>query len=309
MIGFRRFQNMLIAVLLVPLSAYSQQRFPKVVPAGNYSGICALGSQRYAVVSDKAETDGFHVFRIDIDTIRGRILNVENEGYRSSGLPNCDMEAICFFPPSGTVFIASERDSEVNEYSLDGRRTGRRLEMPEYVRQANRNYGLESLCYDVERHRFYTTLERPLKGDSTLLVLSFNDQLQLAETYTYVPDAPISRKYYQGVSELCALSDGRLLVLERQIRVPRLKLGAKTVIRLYEVFPGSNALLEKRLVCEFKTRLTLTGRKFANYEGVCRISSDWLLMVADSQNQYKGILRDWFLLTPLDRNMSTFNSF
>ena len=39
--------------------ANRQQRFHKSVPPGNYSGITYLGSNRYALVSDKAEEDGF----------------------------------------------------------------------------------------------------------------------------------------------------------------------------------------------------------------------------------------------------------
>ncbi len=287
--NFYRTKNILIAVLLqVPLSVCSQQKFPKVIPAGNYSGICCLGDDRYAVVSDKSPTDGFFVFRLDVDTLRGRILHVENEGYRSSGQPNCDMEAICFFPPAATVFIANEQLNEVNEYTIDGQRTGRQLEIPEDIGRANHNYGLESLCYDARRHRFFTTTERPLKGDTLLRIMAFDDHLHLAETYYYQPDKPLSRKYYQGVSELCAQDDGRLLVLERQIRVPRLKVGAKTVVRLYEVVPSDGRLLKKRLVREIKTRLTLTGRKFANYEGLCALPGGWLLLIADSQNRYKG---------------------
>ena len=99
----------------------------------------------------------------------------------------------------------------------------------------------------------------------------------------------------QGVSALCVLDDGRLLVLERQIRIPRLKLGASTTIRISEIMPSEDPLPEKRLLREIRTRLTLTGRKFANYEGLCQPMSNLLLLVADSQNRYKGFLRDWFL--------------
>ena len=53
-------------------------------------------------------------------------------------------------------------------------------------------------------------------------------------------------------------------------------------------------ILPKRLLLEFTTRLNLTSRKFANYEGFCQPAPGLLLLVADSQNRYKGILRDWF---------------
>ena len=85
-------------------------------------------------------------------------------------------------------------------------------------------------------------------------------------------------------------------MLERQIRVPRLKLGASTTIRLYEVLPAEQPMLEKRLVTEFRTRLNLVSRRFANYEGLCQLSPSLLLLIADSQNRYKGFLRDWFLV-------------
>lgn len=281
---------------VVPAVAQRPQRFHKLLPPGNYSGIAPLGNDRFAVVSDKTPEDGFYVFHILTDTVRGRITEVENEGFRSSGLPNRDMEGVCYRPSTNTVFIAGEKDNEVFEYTLEGQRTGRRLEMPEMFKRADHNYGLEALTYDAERHLFYTTTERPLKGDSLLRIQSFGDDLKPLRQYFYRPDAPISRKHFYGVSELCALDDGCLLVLERQIRVPRLKLGASTIIRIYEVYPAEGPFLEKRLVRELRTHMNLFSRRFANYEGLCRLSPRLLLMIADSQNRYKGFLRDWFLL-------------
>ena len=315
--------TMLIAALMLPLLAFSQQRFHRRLPPGNYSAVCPLGNDRYALVSDKSAEDGFFVVHIAIDSLRRRITSLANEGFRSSGLPNRDMEAVCYRPSSQTLFIAGEHDNEVYEYTLDGQRTGRRLQMPEALRHASRHYGIEALCYDSLRQRFFLTTERPLPGDSLLRIQTFDDSLQPAECYLYQPDAPRSSKYFHGVSELCTLDDGRLLVLERQLRVPRLKIGARTLIRIYEVslppvdslhhspfttHPSSDSLsleeaaepsapltiLPKRLLLEFTTRLNLTSRKFANYEGFCQPAPGLLLLVADSQNRYKGILRDWF---------------
>ena len=289
-------------LLLVTASAQQQQRFHRQLPAGNYSGIAALGHDRYAVVSDKSAEDGFFVFRLVVDSAGQRITEAENLGFRSSGLPNRDMEAICYRPSTNTIFIAGEQDNEVYEYQLDGQRTGRRLLMPEVFKQAGGNLGLESLTYDEHRHLFITTTERPLKDDSLLRFQTFDDQLQPRQQYLYRPDAPISRKYYHGVSELCALGDGRLLVLERQIRVPRLKIGAKAVVRIYATTPYDSSTtlpLRKTLVAEYTTRLTLTGRRFANYEALCLVRPGLLLLMADSQNQFKGVLRDWLQLCPI----------
>lgn len=294
--GLRR---LLYICVLLPLPLMGQQHFPKTIPAGNYSGICPLGDDCYAVVDDKAPTDGFYIFRLGVDTLKGRLTSAENLGYHSSGKPNRDMEGICYCPSSHTLFICGEADREVYEYTLEGKRTGRRLHMPAEFSKALRNQGIEALTYDRRSRQFFITTERPLRGDSLLRIQTFDEDLQPCRQYLYRPDAAISRKYYHGVSALCATPDGRLLVLERQIRVPRLKLDAHTLIRIYEVRPSSTeTFLKKRLIKEFQTRLSLTSRKFANYEGMCALSDRWLLLVADSQNQYKKVLHDWFLLLP-----------
>lgn len=294
-----RLLTTLSAILLLSATVRSQQYFHDQLPPGNYSGICAIGNGCFAVVDDKGAEDGFYVFRFDVDTLSGKITEAQNMGYRSSGLPNRDMEGICFFPPSGTVFISGEKDNEVFEYSLDGHRTGRQLNMPAVMKRGRSNLRMEALTYDPTAHQFYVTTERPMPSDTLLRIQAFGDDLQPSKQYLYRPDAPLSAKHKYGVSALCAMGDGRLLVLERQVMVPRTKLNAQTVISIYEVWPGNDAMLTKRLLTTFKTRLTITNRRFANYEGMCALSRNWLLLVADSQQRYKNILRDWFLMLRL----------
>lgn len=269
------------------------------MPAGNYSGICSLGDDLYAVVDDKATTDGFHVMRIIIDSTKQRITKVDYQGYRSSGLPNRDMEGICYRPSTKTVFISGESDNEVYEYTLNGQRTGNRLQMPDIIKKAGSSYGLEALTYDPSRHLFFTATEHVLPDESQIRLLAFGDDLTLKRQYLYQPDKPISNKHIYGISALCALADGRLLVMERQVRIPRQKIGATALTRIYQVNPSTDEQLKKTLIIEFKTRLTLISRKFANFEGLCQTSPSLILLIADSQNRYKGILRDWFRLERL----------
>lgn len=301
-------KTMIVALLLaVPLSvsaqllkANRQQKFPREIPAGNYSGIAPIGGDRYAVVSDKT-ADGFYIFRIDIDSINGRIRSVANEGFYGSGRPSRDQEGIAWNPYSRTLFISGEADNVVSEYTADGVPTGRQLQMPPLFSRLSGNYGLESLCYDAEAHRYYTVSERPAKGDSLLRLTAFDDDGRLVQQYAYALDAvPAKRKgtLLNGVSELCAIGDGRLIVLERTLRVPPLKIGAYAECRLYIVSPSSEQLLPKEHLYTFRTRINLLRRNFANYEGLCvarRLANGELilLMVADSQNRYRGILRDW----------------
>ncbi len=59
--------------------------------------------------------------------------------------------------------------------------------------------------------------------------------------YAYQMDQPSSHKkadiYVMGVSELCALPDGQLLVLEREAFIPMIKIGSFCKCKLYQINP------------------------------------------------------------------------
>ena len=301
---------MMIVALLwaVPLSVSAQfvhvnrqQKFPNDIPAGNYSGITPIGNDRYAVVSDKTN-DGFYIFHIDIDSVTGCILSVSNEGFRSSGRPGRDQEGIAWQPFTGTLYVSGESDNQVVEYTVGGQLTGRSLRVPDSFKKLSRNYGLEALCYDDGSHRFYTVGECPARGDSLLRLTAFDDDGNMVCQYAYALDPVKPRRkglLLNGVSGLYALGGGRLLVLERTVRVPRMKIGSFVETRLYVVnTTDADQPLAKKQLCTFRTRINLLRRNFANYEGVCvaRQLADGtliLLLVADSQNRSHGILRDW----------------
>ena len=135
-------------------------------------------------------------------------------------------------------------------------------------------------------------------------------------TYAYQMDQPSTHKkadiYVMGVSELCALPDGQLLVLEREAFIPKIKIGAFCKCKLYlinplnseefsmnEKFSSDTPFLKKRLLTEWKTSLSISKRSFANYEGMClgpklEDGSQVIILLSDSQDQYAGVLKDWF---------------
>ena len=135
-------------------------------------------------------------------------------------------------------------------------------------------------------------------------------------TYAYQMDQPSTHKkadiYVMGVSELCVLPDGQLLVLEREAFIPKIKIGAFCKCKLYlinplnseefsmkEKFSSDTPFLKKRLLAEWKTGLALSKRSFANYEGMClgpmlEDGSQVVILLSDSQDQYAGVLKDWF---------------
>ena len=134
--------------------------------------------------------------------------------------------------------------------------------------------------------------------------------------YAYQMDQPSTHKkadiYVMGVSELCALPDGQLLVLEREAFIPKIKIGAFCKCKLYQInplnseefsmkenFSSDTPFLKKRLLAEWKTGLSLSKRSFANYEGMClgpklEDGSQVVILLSDSQDQYAGVLKDWF---------------
>jgi len=62
-----------------------------------------------------------------------------------------------------------------------------------------------------------------------------------------------------------------------------------------KTIPAGNTFLQKRLLLEFYTY----NHRFANFEGMCMPYPGWLLLIADSQDQQAGLLRDWFRLVRL----------
>ena len=209
------------------------------------------------------------------------------------------------------------------------------------------NYNFESLAFDSVRQYLWTIPESALRKDGQpatpqnglanrlrLMRLDwgkmkenrnkegYSEQVSSKKdsrymmTYAYQMDQPSTHKkadiYVMGVSELCVLPDGQLLVLEREAFIPKIKIGAFCKCKLYlinplnseefsmkEKFSSDTPFLKKRLLAEWKTGLSLSKRSFANYEGMClgpmlEDGSLVVILLSDSQDQYAGVLKDWF---------------
>ena len=209
------------------------------------------------------------------------------------------------------------------------------------------NYNFESLAFDSIRQYLWTIPESTLRKDGQpatpqnglanrlrLMRLNwgkmkedsnkeeYSEQVSSKKdsrymtTYAYQMDQPSTHKkadiYVMGVSELCALPDGQLLVLEREAFIPKIKIGAFCKCKLYlinplnseefsmkEKFSSDTPFLKKRLLTEWKTGLSLSKRSFANNEGMClgpklEDGSQVVILLSDSQDQYAGVLKDWF---------------
>ena len=306
-----------VMLMAQEVTVLKQRKFPKTVSAGNYSGITWLGGSRYAVANDKSPTAGFYLMTIKTDSISGELLSVREDSFLTSGQPNRDEEGICYMPQTQTVFVSGEADQDILEYNLQGQLTGRKLNIPDIFKTAYPNGSFEALTYQPQTHRFWTTSEFTLKADgqkptiekkikNRLRLQSFGDDLQPKEQYWYETDSTITKKRkgrsILGVSGLAALEDGRIVVLEREMYFPKKQIGSCCLVKLYLVNPSrqqSGDVLKKTLLTEFRTKVNLTRRNFANYEGICvgpklADGRQLLILICDSQNQYRGMMRDWF---------------
>lgn len=303
-----------------------------LLPAGNYSGITWLGGDKYLMVSDQGAKDALYSLTIKIDSSTGELLRVACDSVISLPTSGMDLEGVAYLPDSSTVLVSSEAANRVIEYTLDGMATGKELAVPGWLQNTYKNFGLESLTYDRKRQKIWTVTECSLPCDDALKVssqklrlMAFNRQFMPIEAYLYTTDTPRKSEkgmmHVMGVSELTALDDGTILVLEREFFVPKTKLGAYVVCKLYGVRPTAsmNILsrctgrklnadipsLPKHLLCEWKTRMNLLHQDLANYEGMClgpRLADgrQVLVLCADSQNQYGGMLRDWLMTIVLE---------
>ena len=326
-----------------------QKAFPKTVTAGNYSGIAHLHDDIYALVSDKSDSALYFNFRIQVNPKTGELEQVENLGFteRTDGTLNdgkpwqgqekgFDHEAIVKVSDS-TLVITSEGCCRLKEYPV----LPTSANAPKISYQQNLwesrwpssdfypNYNFESLAFDSVRQYLWTIPESTLRKDGQpatsqnglanqlrLMRLDWGKLSRYMTTYAYQMDQPSTHKkadiYVMGVSELCALPDGQLLVLEREAFIPKIKIGAFCKCKLYQInplnseefalkekFSSDTPFLKKRLLAEWKTGLSLSKCSFANYEGMClgpklEDGSQVVILLSDSQDQYAGVLKDWF---------------
>lgn len=319
----------LLALLLLSASpeAFGQKKLKPVkmkkygIAPANYSGWVKVAPDSFALIDDKSRVDGFYPVRVKQNPVTGKIIDVRCYGLRGDNdalaknkrRADIDCEDITYVPDWNTYFICSEYEQQVNEYDTEGKRTGRRLQIPAqfHWKRINDNAGFESVTYNARTSLFWVTTEGPLKADSAtsrplLRLQSFGRDLRPQGQWFYEMDLPELRpgKYYaHGVSALLALDDGRLLVLERELTVPANYLGSKTRTKVYcvtpadlpSVEPGKELAelmpvkcLEKKPVFSFDTHIRLGRLNYGNYEGMAlgaRLADgrQTLLLICDSQ--------------------------
>ncbi len=239
------------------------------VPAG-LSGVTRLDGARFLSIEDR----GGRLWTLDVTfdaahAVAGSSLpgHVKLEGV-------VDGEGCAWDPLRRTVWVSDEVGPFVSEHDpKTGRRLGE-LALTDDFRRIRPNRGPEGLTISPDGLSLWTCPEEAVEGDGPLASPTNGTLVRLhryvrtsgraawrpAEEIPYRVDPFGGRDYHgkscSGVSGLCALPGGTLLVLEREMSVKGFLPSFR--LRLYEVRPG----VEKRLLLDRDTGLAM-------YEGIC----------------------------------------
>ena len=319
-----------IAVVLAMIFAFSAsaislskgtQKSRSTYPRG-LSGITYVGEDRYYAVCDNGNEIGLYPCTVTLSsdgkTVDAFSTVATNAAVR---LPSTsDLEACAYDPATGNIWVADEAGKTIKEYTTNGV-VVQSLPIPNVMTKINGNYGFESLTISGDGLTLWTANEEALTvdgnrssyDDGTLVRIvkyvrdTVNDKFKLVAMYPYKTEKWHNRyalggSSRRGVADLCALPDGSLLVLERELSGPTdgsdfwAKLDADFYYAIYRVsdfsmvtdVKGYPSLSDVPVVRIQKELLFDSGAVgFHNYEGICfgkRISDDSisLLMVTDS---------------------------
>lgn len=265
----------------------SSSEFPRPAVPDGLSGVTRLGGNRFLSIEDS----GGRLWTLDVsfgatNVITGCALpsHVVLEGVD-------DGEGCAWDPLRQTIWVSDETGPSVSEHDP---KTGRRLcelALTDDFRRIRPNRGPEGLTISPDGLTLWTCPEEAVEGDGplssptngTLVRLhryvraSGRDAWRPAEEIPYRTDSIGGKDYRKlscsGVSGLCALGDGTLLVLEREMSVKGILPSFR--LRLYELRPGQ----AKRLLLDRDMGLAM-------YEGICLASESpdgtvCLLLVSD----------------------------
>ena len=214
------------------------------------SGITSVDDGHYYVVQDHAE-DGFsrlHPLTIEMNLHTGTIVR------HQFGMPirladNTDSEDLAYDKTSGGLWVCDEV-AKISEFGSDGEPTGRTVPLPEIQRVKKRqNKSIEALSMAEDGLVMWSANEEALvcDGESSEENIKVSTVVRLMRFSRTTPEAdwvadgewayacdPCEGKSYaqSGLSGLCALPDGTVLVLERE--VSRASWGR---CRIYRVTP------------------------------------------------------------------------
>ena len=263
------------------------------------SGIAWAGGTNYYAVSDDAFTDEVGLYPLTVALASNGLAiascTIPPPTNRVPLAGAYDLEAVVFDAANGTVWAADETRRTVKEYRIADGSVVRTLVLPDALRQTRSNLGIEALTLSEDGKTLWTCTEEALACDgprssptngTTVRLLKYvrptvKAPFMLEGTYPYTTDAWSQAYDYQGkgrrgVSGLCALPDGSLLVLERELSFGGTKAWqamstARLSFAVYHVDPARGGTRACASAAKKRPLASGGGPVFTsgNYEGIC----------------------------------------
>jgi hypothetical protein len=238
------------------------------------SGLTWIEGNRFAAVSDKRKIVQY--LTLEIDPATGRITAGELGKVVPVTGTASDFEAIAWVASEKAFYLAAERPGAILRVASGATR----MPVPPSLAGARMNLGLESLTWNGVAKQFWIANEEALQRDGpvssaetgTLVRLQkLNSRFRPLAQYAWRTE-PASFRYHgagSGVSDLCLLPGGQLIVLERGFGLGGLQLrlfladfrGATEVSKIA-------ALPADEVVPARKIPLYHEATGFTNFEGL-----------------------------------------
>ncbi len=224
----------LSATAAVTITDPGQNVYDWTANAPELSGLTWVSGTTYYAVSDDANQRKVYQLHIGVNPANGRITNAAVTATNTLSV-GYDLEGIAYCSARGTFFISDEGQfpdgGYLREHTLPDGNLVRTLTLPTVLTNDRSNYSLESCTWGAGA--LWTANEEALAQESALSTASagslirlqkFDHQLNPAGQWAYLTDSfgfdsSLTTAERSGVSDLLALPDGNLLVLERTLGI------------------------------------------------------------------------------------------
>ncbi|MFI4861491.1 MAG: esterase-like activity of phytase family protein [Phycisphaerales bacterium JB063] len=247
------------------------------------SGITFLGGDQFLLVSDK---DGQLVrATIAIDTATGLFASAPtlDSATTLSFIGGADLEGIAYDPRDASILVSNEADHTITRHNPDTAALLGSVAVPAVYLQAANNRSLESLSLDPRGDTLWTANEEALTVDGPFATDTEGTLVRLQQFD--VDGEPIAQFAYRtephrtsgdsrarnGVADLIALPDGRVIVMERDLGGGILTF--QNHFYLVDPTDATNTsdldgLIGETITTAQKTHLFTLNAGFSNFEGV-----------------------------------------
>ena len=224
-------------LLVLPLAAFAETQIEPVAGQPDYSvewdgstdlsAITWVGDNRFFVVSNREKA--LFPVTLEVSDKSGRLSGAEFGKKIALKTDESDFEGLIYMASKNRFYISTETRSRIVGFDLDGDASFK-VEVPRIFRQTRQNKSLESLAWDDARGEMWTANEDALECDggesdgkkgALVRLQKFNAKFEPAGQFAYRTEPSLIRIGHQGtgVTDMLALPNGELLVLERVLTV------------------------------------------------------------------------------------------